>query len=664
MSEASVPPCDRHVPLNLHGRVWPLMLIAMLFAVAGISLPIFNARVVGAIERTSRYEPTLTMINIRALLARLEAAAAVYELDGSPAHASELRLSLALVKSRLTELRVGQLGQFVAGKRERLASAEKIDARMAELDSIVWTASREGIARAVRSAIQMAEPPLAVLTRDVVSESSRLTAADQDEMRFSQRAQMAMLIGVVASGFALIFVISRQNAGLQRAHLEERRAAETFARIAMRDALTGLYNRNGFAPAVEAACARAHERGDQIALLTLDLDKFKVINDVFSHATGDAMLKSVAGRIEALTASEPRHALARLGGDEFAVLIEGGDAAARAEALAREIVKSVREPHEIGRVMLSTDTSIGIAHAPAHGREASDLMLASDIALYRAKAAGRGVACVFQQSESNQGLGRATLEARLLNAIAAREFLPYYQPQIDLRTGRIVAIEALIRWRHNDVIVPPSDFLPFAEATGLIVNIDRALLTAVCDDLPRLPADIKVSVNLSAAQMFCLDVVEGILTPIANAGVDPGRLEVEITETMLLANVQRVSEVMTTLQQAGLSIALDDFGSGYSSLGYLRRFPFDKLKIDKMFVEDLSERSQAFSIIKTIVALGRALNQTVVAEGIETLEQARIIQLAGCHLGQGFFMARPVGLGELLRLVADRNSVAPSALSA
>jgi EAL domain-containing protein (putative c-di-GMP-specific phosphodiesterase class I) len=298
---------------------------------------------------------------------------------------------------------------------------------------------------------------------------------------------------------------------------------------------------------------------------------------------------------------------------------------------------------------------VGVAFAPEHGSEAKDIMFASDIALYRAKAAGRGQVRVYRQSEGNSGLGRQTLEMRLRQALAREEFEPFYQPQIDFRTNRVVAVEALIRWRHDGVVLSPPEFLPFAETNGLIVDLDRTMLSKVCADLAHIPEPIRVSVNMSVAQIFCEDVVEAFLGRLARANVAPGRVEAEITETMFLTNAARAASVMNALQDAGVSIALDDFGNGYSSLGYLRRFRFDKLKIDKIFVETLATDSKELEILRLVSALGKALNQTVVAEGIETAEQSRLVQLAGCDYGQGYFFARPMPLADLLGFIAQRN---------
>ena len=535
------------------------------------------------------------------------------------------------------------------------ANARSFQADAAELASLVAEPERPDFAVAVDAEVQRIDPLLNALASEMLRESTRLSELDQMQMIRAQHIQLAMLVGVVACGIGLFIVVSRQIFSLQRMHREQERLTRKFTHIAEHDPLTGLLNRTGFKPVVEEACARARRGECEVALMTLDLDRFKTLNDVFGHAIGDDMLKSTAERIRTVDVGDHRMAVARLGGDEFAVLIEGGNARAAARAAASAMLERICAPHALGRLSLAANASIGLAFTPNHGLEAADLALASDIALYRAKAAGRGVVSVYQQTGDQQDLGRGQLERQLVEALANEAFEPYYQPQIDFRTGRIVALEALVRWRHGGAILLPGVFLPFAEATGLIVDIDRALLLKVCKDMQFLPQDIRVSVNLSAGQMFCNDAVAAILGRLAQFGLEPRRLEVEITETMFMANTSRTAEVITALQKAGVSIALDDFGSGYSSLGYLRRFRFDKLKIDKMFMDGVVQDAQGFEILRSISALGNALDQTVVAEGIETEAQAHLAALAGCAYGQGYYFSRPAPLADTLAFI-EQNS--------
>ena len=291
-------------------------------------------------------------------------------------------------------------------------------------------------------------------------------------------------------------------------------------------------------------------------------------------------------------------------------------------------------------------------------------MRGSDIALNRAKSSGRGAINVFDNALDQEAWGWRALESDLAEAIECNEFEPFYQPQIDLQTGTIVAVEALIRWRRDGVIVAPIQFIKLAEETGQIVSIDRMMLGMVSRDALRMPKSIKVAVNLSAAHFLCDDIVDSVAKPLAESRLAPGRLELEITESMLLSNEARTHDVLGRLRDLGASIALDDFGTGYSSLAYLRRFKFDKLKIDKAFVDDVDSLTQSFEILRAITALGRTMDMTVIAEGVERLEQARMALLAGCGLAQGYYFARPMPIEDLLALLrrnAQRARLAASA---
>ena len=642
-------------PLLVQGRLLFLAVISIIFTIAGITVPIVNSRVVETIEKSSRYEPSLNLNQMKASIAQFDARAAQYGGDPSARRLRALRNARAVLISWTTDFHQGQLGAYVKASASRQQMSNEIVALIGDLSRIADAPDAGTIATASEETTQKIEPVISALSQEVLSDASELYVRDHEAILINQRLQMAMLIGVVTSGVGLLLFISRQNSELRQMHREQETLTQKFERVSIHDPLTGLLNRNGFEPLVSDACARAKLSGDQVAMLSLDLDQFKVINDVFGHAAGDSLLVSAARCLAATEFPGVRLKAARLGGDEFAVLIEAPQATDKAENIANDIVRRMREPHAVGHVSLTTDTSVGVAFAPAHGSEADDIMFASDIALYRAKSAGRGQVRVYRQSDGDRGLGRQTLELRLKQALTREEFEPYYQPQIDFRTNRVVAVEALIRWRHDGVLLSPAEFLPFAESNGLIVDLDRALLSKVCADLVHIPEPIRVSVNMSVAQIFCDDVVDAFLSRLTHANVAPGRIEVEITETMFLTNAARAANVMNALQNAGVSIALDDFGNGYSSLGYLRRFRFDKLKIDKIFVESLAPGSKELEILRLVSALGKALNQSVIAEGIETDEQSRLVQLAGCDCGQGYFFARPMPLPELIKFIEKQN---------
>ncbi len=350
---------------------------------------------------------------------------------------------------------------------------------------------------------------------------------------------------------------------------------------------------------------------------------------------------------------------ARLGGDEFALLVEGEEAADRARRLAQATLEAMQRPHRIGALSIASNASIGLAHAPSHGDTPNDIVRGSDIALNRAKSGGRGVISVFDTAKDRDVLGRRALESNLRRALELDEFEPYYQPQVDLATGRIVAVEALIRWIRRGKLILPRHIIPLAEESGLIVAIDRHMLELVCADALRLPRSLQISINLSAAHFLCDDIVPSIAGILARSGVDPGRIALEITESIMLTDEARTRDVLARLRGLGTAIALDDFGAGFSSLAYLRRFPFDKLKVDKAFVDDVDTSAESFEILRAIVNLGGSLGMSVIVEGIERRTQAERALAAGCGLGQGYLFARPMPFADCARLVNedDRNAL-------
>jgi diguanylate cyclase (GGDEF)-like protein len=484
------------------------------------------------------------------------------------------------------------------------------------------------------------------------------------ELRRQQFDEFLLTGGLLVSAFGLIALLWRQNQVVERLHRRQIAAANQFEFLASHDPLTGMPNRSAFSKALAIAFARRDATGNEVALLTLDLDNFKTINDVLGHAAGDQLLISVADRLRRVAAMQTAVTAARLGGDEFSILVEGEGAERRATQIAQDTLRALQNPHQLGLLSIPTNASVGLAIAPRQGAAASDIVRGSDIALSRAKSSGRGALNVFDNALNHEAWGWRALESDLAEAIECNEFVPFYQPQIDFATGTIVAVEALIRWRRDGALVPPIQFIKLAEETGLIVSIDRMMLGMVCRDALRMPESIKVAVNLSAAHFLCDDIVDSVARPLGESGLAPNRLELEITESMLLTNETRTHDVLGRLRDLGASIALDDFGTGYSSLAYLRRFSFDKLKVDKAFIDDVDTHTQSFEILRAITALGRTMDMTIIAEGVERLEQARSAQRAGCRLGQGYYFARPMPIGDLLALLrrdAQRTPLAHSA---
>jgi diguanylate cyclase (GGDEF)-like protein/PAS domain S-box-containing protein len=431
---------------------------------------------------------------------------------------------------------------------------------------------------------------------------------------------------------------------------ERHRAEESIAHMARHDALTQLPNRVLLLEKMAEGLARVESHSEPMAVFYLDLDNFKGINDTLGHPIGDRLLGIIAERVRGVV--REGDTIARLGGDEFAVL-QGGSSANAAGALARRLVGTISEPIEIDGQEINSSVSIGIALAPNDGTAADHLMKCADLALYRAKAEGRGTFRFFEPDMDARIQRRRALEVDLRRALVAGEFSLAYQPQINLARNELVAMEALLRWTHAERgPVPPSEFIPLAEEMGLIVPLGEWVLREACNEAARWPDPIKVAVNLSPVQFRNRGLVTTVTQALAAARLPARRLEVEITEAVLLQDDEAVVTMLHRLRALGVRVAMDDFGTGYSSLSYLRSFPFDKLKIDRSFINDLDRNRDSAVIIKAIASLGSSLGIETTAEGIETEEQLEIVRRAGCTEMQGYLASRPVPAAEVPNLIA------------
>ena len=424
---------------------------------------------------------------------------------------------------------------------------------------------------------------------------------------------------------------------------ERRRAEERILFMARHDALTGLPNRVFFLERIDEALARS-ARGQHFAILCLDLDHFKAVNDTFGHPVGDRLLQAVAERLHLCV--REGDTITRLGGDEFAILLSGMGRPERASELAQRIVHRLSEPYDLDGRTIVVSVSIGIALAPEDGTSPDRLLKSADIALYRAKA-DQGAAYRFFEADMDARLqARLALEADLRQALANDQFLLFYQPMIDLRSNVVCGFEALLRWCHpTRGLVAPAEFIALAEETGLIVPIGDWVLRRSCLEAARWPHGIKLAVNLSAAQFKGQFkgklLAESVREALAASGLPAAMLELEITETVLLANSADTLATLHQLRSLGVRISMDDFGTGYSSLSYLRSFPFDKIKIDQSFIRDLSDREDSVAIVRAVVGLGKSLGMTTTAEGVEAPDQLARLREEGCGEVQGYLFSRP-----------------------
>jgi diguanylate cyclase (GGDEF)-like protein/PAS domain S-box-containing protein len=441
---------------------------------------------------------------------------------------------------------------------------------------------------------------------------------------------------------------------------ERKEAAERIAHLAFHDALTGLPNRHVFTEHLEQAVARAAGAGDPLAVLCIDLDGFKAVNDMYGHPAGDALLVAAAQRLRAVVRGH--ELIARLGGDEFAVVQAGEVQPDHAGLLAKRIGDALAEPFALGRDMVRISGSIGVALFPADAASPQDLIKNADMALYRAKAEGPGAVRFYEAAMDEALRQRRQLEADLRCAIARGELGVHYQPLAAIGSGRILGFEALIRWTHGrHGPIGPADFIPLAEESDLIVTLGEWVLREACGEAARWTPPLKLSVNLSPAQFARGDLAATIEAILAESGLDPTRLEVEVTEGLLIKDAEGAIAILKRLKALGVQISMDDFGIGYSSLSYFRMFPFDKVKIDQSFIRDMIDNPQARAIIRSVIGLGRGLGMPVVAEGVETAEQLDALREDGCDQVQGYLISRPNPIRFFDPVVIDREPPAAAA---
>ncbi len=441
---------------------------------------------------------------------------------------------------------------------------------------------------------------------------------------------------------------------------ERRRAEQRIAHMARHDALTDLPNRILFRDQLADALGGVG-RGAKLAVLYLDLDRFKGVNDTLGHPMGDELLKLVADRLRDCV--RDTDTVARVGGDEFAIIQTNIEQPLDTAALARRIGETVRAPYDLAGHIVDVDTSIGIAIAPNDGVEPDGLLKAADMALYGAKADGRGTYRFFEAAMDMRIKARRELEIALRQALAMGQFELHYQPIVNVEDRRVTGCEALLRWNHPERgMIPPAEFIPVAEEIGLIVPLGEWVLRKACVDAASWPDGVKLAVNLSPIQVTNQSLVPVVVTALAAANLPACRLEIEITESVLMHSTAKTMATLHQLRELGVHISMDDFGTGYSSLSYLRKFPFDKIKIDRSFVSGLPDDKDACAIVRAVASLASSLDMTATAEGVETAQQFESARKLGCVEMQGYLFSRPLALPQLLTLLEpQRQKLAKSA---
>ena len=434
--------------------------------------------------------------------------------------------------------------------------------------------------------------------------------------------------------------------------------ARIIRRLALHDRLTGLPNRTLLHDRLGQQLAHARREGSMVAVLLLDLDSFKDVNDALGHPLGDRLLCTVAQRIN--TVVRATDTLARLGGDEFLLVQPQVRRSADVATLADKILATIATPLDLAGQEMQISTSIGVALFPQDGQDPDTLLQHAELALYRAKAQGRGQYRFFEPAMDDEAQARRRLERDLRQALEQGDFVLHYQPQLDLASGRLVGAEALVRWNHPERgLVPPGEFIPAAEANGLIRPLGAWVLREACRQATAWRErgwDLSVAVNLSPAQLRHRQLLPLIGVALEAAGLEPARLELEITEGVLMENVEQQGDgLLRGLTADGVRLALDDFGIGYSSLAYLRHLPVKTIKIDRSFVRDLGQDPDALALVRAIVSLGHSLRKRVVAEGIENATQLALLRELGCDEAQGYYIARPLNAAQFADLLASQN---------
>src|SRR5690606_4685809 len=465
-------------------------------------------------------------------------------------------------------------------------------------------------------------------------------------------ALLLMFVGVVSITLSVFRTLRDQIVAAEASA----QMAERMRELARSDSVTGLLNRGGLAADAHELLARLPE-ARKLALFWIDLDRFKEVNDSLGHPVGDRMLAAVAARLAA--AAPAGAALSRSGGDEFIVVAEVANRE-ECERLARTLAHSISRPVHIEGHRIDSAASMGVALLPDHGPDIDTIMQGADLALYHAKVRGKNQVCFFDNTMTRELVRRKEIEAALRAAIRRDELSIFFQPIVDLETGRIRSFEALVRWFHPEKgELRPDEFIPVAEQTGVIITLGNWITAQAAKACAGWPEDVTIAVNLSPVQIRAPGAALGILAALREAGLDPRRMELEVTESLFIDDDVNTARFIEELAAEGVRFALDDFGTGYSSLGYINKFPFRKIKVDRSFVSGPNIGKKSDAIIRAVAEMGATLDMDIVAEGLETIEQVEVVRNAGCTLGQGYYFSRAVPDYLAAMLLAQERELRP-----
>jgi diguanylate cyclase (GGDEF)-like protein len=589
-----------------------------------------------ALRRISRYNPTWQAHQALSEFMKLDQSLRMFKDQDSGGDKERVQLLFEIFAGTATHLAVGNFRVI----EERDPKFRAIEDAINGAAPLIENLDSPNDAQAVLQILHPLQSKLTRLTLVAFSLGTELTSKDEKELTRLHWIFSGVVGCLILFGLGLIGLLARQNILLERTSRKMADLAADLTELAHYDPLTGLANRVLFRERLEQSLEKARDVRSPVAVLYLDLDLFKNVNDTLGHETGDQLLRTVAIRLQRCVPDNS--VVARLSGDEFAILIEPIHIVQECTVLASHIVNEVGSVYNIDGHEIVIGTSIGIASTELEPSSPDQILKQADMALYRAKADGRGTFRFFMPDMDEELQVRRAHEVDLRKGMVNNEFYLVFQPQVSLQAHEITSFEALLRWRHPERgIISPAEFIPIAEDIGLIDALSEWVIREACKTAVTWPQHIKVAVNISPIQFRNRTLLPCVRKVLKRTGLDPRRLELELTESALLQENETTLTVLHELRALGVRIALDDFGTGYSSLSYLRSFPFDKIKIDQSFVREMSTRADCMVIVRSIVQLGKDLGMSITAEGVETEEQLAQIWATGCDEAQGYLLGRP-----------------------